>query len=83
MGPEFFNQTPRKRMPFPGIFGLLLAALCASGCSTQMAYASVREMQRAQCDRLTDLQELQRCRAQARQGYDDYQRARGVVQPAD
>lgn len=63
---------------------LLLAALCASGCSTQMAYQSVQEMQRAQCDTLTDLQELQRCRAQARQSYDDYQRdrAREVVKPA-
>jgi hypothetical protein len=53
-----------------------LAGFIAAGCSTQTAYLSAQEMQRAQCDKLTDLQELQRCRANARQGYDDYQRER-------
>jgi hypothetical protein len=71
-------------MPFKRIFAALMAGLCLSGCSTQMAYHSLQEMQRAQCDKLTDLQELQRCRAQARQSYDDYQhdREREAATPA-
>jgi hypothetical protein len=43
---------------------------------------SAQEMQRAQCDRLPDLQEMQRCRAQARQSYDDYQRQADAAKPA-
>jgi len=38
---------------------LFFMALAVSGCSTRTAYLSLQEMQRAQCDRLTDLQELQ------------------------
>jgi hypothetical protein len=60
----------------------LALLLCASGCSTRTAYLSAQEMQRAQCDRLTDLQEMQRCRAQARQSYEDYQREVEAVKPA-
>jgi outer membrane PBP1 activator LpoA protein len=62
---------------------VVFLSLCASGCSTQMAYQSVQEMQRAQCDKLTDLQEMQRCRANARQTYDNYQRDREVVKPSE
>jgi hypothetical protein len=66
-------------------FPVLLIALvsCLAGCSTRTAYFSAQEMQRAQCDRLTDLQELQRCRAQTRQSYDDYQRQVETVKPAE
>lgn len=64
------------------IFMALVLALGASGCTTQTAYLSAQEMQRAQCDKLTDLQELQRCRAQARQPYDDYQRQVEAIKPA-
>lgn len=64
---------------------LLLVGLCVSGCSTQTAYHSVQEMQRAQCDKLADLKDQQRCRADTRQSYDDYQRdrAREVMKPAE
>jgi hypothetical protein len=58
----------------------LLAGL--AGCSTRTAYLSAQEMQRAQCDRLTDLQELQRCRAQAHQSYEDYQLQVEAIKPA-
>lgn len=64
------------------ILHLVFAGLCVAGCSTQTAYFSVQEMQRAQCDKQTDLQELQRCRAQIKQTYGDYQRQREEVQPA-
>ena len=47
----------------------------------QMVYQSMQEMQLAQCDRLTDLQELQRCRVNARQSYDNYQRERAKPAP--
>jgi hypothetical protein len=62
---------------------LLVFSFFAAGCNTQTAYLTAQEMQRAQCDKLTDLQELQRCRANARQSYDDYQRQREAVQPAE
>jgi hypothetical protein len=60
----------------------LLLAVMAGGCSTRTAYLSGLEMRRAQCDKLTDLQELQRCRADARQSYEDYQREQEAVKPA-
>jgi hypothetical protein len=62
---------------------LITLMACLPGCSTRTAYLSAQEMQRAQCDKLTDLQELQRCRAQARQSYDDYQRQVETVKPAE
>ena len=62
---------------------MVLAGLCVAGCSTSQDYFSAQEMQRAQCDRETDLQELQRCRAQSKQSYDDYQRAREAVKPPE
>jgi hypothetical protein len=68
-------------MVFKPVFGIALVALGVCGCSTRTAYFSVQEMQRAQCDKLTDLQELQRCRAQTHQGYEDYQRQVETVQP--
>lgn len=68
-------------MPFHPTLAALLLCLLASGCSMQMVYQSVQEMQLAQCDRLTDLQELQRCRANARQSYDNYQRERAKPAP--
>jgi hypothetical protein len=58
----------------------VMLGLC--GCSTQTAYFSAQELQRAQCDRLTDLQDMQRCRAQTRQSYDDYQRQVDAAKPA-
>jgi hypothetical protein len=58
------------------LFVLLMSAFLGVGCSTKMAYLSAQEMQRAQCDRQTDLQELQRCRSQLKQSYEDYQRQR-------
>jgi outer membrane murein-binding lipoprotein Lpp len=61
------------------LFALLVSGLLTAGCTSQTAYLSTQEMQRAQCEKLTDLQELQRCRANARQRYDDYQRAREAV----
>jgi outer membrane murein-binding lipoprotein Lpp len=67
----------------PWLFAVVLAGLCVVGCNTQAAYLSAQEMQRAQCDQLTDLQELQRCRANARQSYDDYQRQRDAVKAAE
>jgi hypothetical protein len=76
----FFNQE--NAMRFKVIFGLLSVLLGLCGCSTQTAYLSAQEMQRAQCDRLPDLQEMQRCRAQARQSYDDYQRQADAARPA-
>jgi hypothetical protein len=60
--------------------GVIFVGLCATGCSTKMAYFSAQEMQRAQCDKQTDLQELQRCRARINQSYEDYQRQREEVQ---
>ena len=54
-----------------------------SACSTRTAFFSAQEMQRAQCDRLTDLQELQRCRAQTHQSYEDYQRQLESVKPTE
>lgn len=67
-------------MKFPLFCMALLTGL--AGCNTHTAYLSAQEMQRAQCDRLTDLQEVQRCRAQARQSYEDYQRQVEAVKPA-
>jgi hypothetical protein len=69
-------------MAFKVLVLALFAGLAVSGCTTRTAYLSAQEMQRAQCDRLTDLQELQRCRAQARQSYEDYQRQVEAVKPA-
>jgi hypothetical protein len=66
----------------PALFAVLAAVLCAAGCSSQMAYQATQEMQRAQCDKIADLQEQQRCRANARQSYDNYQREREGVKPA-
>jgi hypothetical protein len=60
----------------------LLVALIAGGCSTRTAYLSGLELRRAQCDKLTDLQEMQRCRADARQSYEDYQREQDSLKPA-
>lgn len=68
-------------MSFRRICIALAVLVCLAGCSSQTAYQSAREMQRAQCDKLTDLQELQRCRANARQSYDDYQRQREEAKP--
>ena len=62
---------------------LLAGLVLLSGCTTRTAYFSAQEMQRAQCDRLTDLQELQRCRAQARQSYEDYQRQVEAIKPTE
>lgn len=67
-------------MKYPWMACAVLAALCA--CSTRTAYFSAQEIQRAQCDKLTDLTELQRCRSQARQGYEDYQREVETLKPA-
>jgi outer membrane PBP1 activator LpoA protein len=64
------------------LFAVSVAACVAAGCTTQTAYLSAQEMQRAQCDKLTDLQELQRCRANARQPYDTYQRQVEAIKPA-
>jgi hypothetical protein len=61
----------------------MVLAFSASGCNTRTAYLSAQEMQRAQCDKLTDLQELQRCRASARQPYEDYQRQREAAKPSE
>ena len=69
-------------MTFRWISMAMVLALHVSGCSTQTAYLSAQEMQRAQCDKLTDLQELQRCRAHARQPYEEYQRQVEAVKPA-
>ena len=62
---------------------LMLLLVGLSGCSARTAFFSAQEMQRAQCDRLTDLQELQRCRAQTHQSYDDYQRQVDTLKPAE
>ncbi len=78
----FFASSMAAQMPFQPTLAAVLLCLCASGCSMQMVYQSVQEMQLAQCDRLTDLQELQRCRANARQSYDNYQGEREAVKPA-
>lgn len=64
------------------LVSIVLLALLAGGCSTRTAYLSGLELRRAQCDKLTDLQELQRCRADARQSYEDYQRAQETLKPA-
>ncbi len=64
------------------LVSIVLLALLSSGCSTRTAYLSGLELRRAQCDKLTDLQELQRCRADARQSYEDYQRAQETLKPA-
>jgi hypothetical protein len=69
-------------MRYSLLFGLVFASLCGAGCSTRMAYFSAQEMQRAQCDKLTDLQDLQRCRAEVKPGYDDYQRQVEAAKPA-
>jgi len=70
-------------MVFKLFFGVALVVWGVCGCSTRTAYFSAQEMQRAQCDRLTDLQELQRCRAQTHQSYDDYQKQVETVKPAE
>ncbi|RFO95990.1 hypothetical protein DIC66_16225 [Rhodoferax lacus] len=70
-------------MAFKSRLGIALVVLGICGCSTRTAYFSAQEMQRAQCDRLTDLQELQRCRAQTHQSYDDYQRQVETVKPTE
>ena len=64
------------------LVSMVLLALMAGGCSTRTAYLSGLELRRAQCDKMTDLQELQRCRADARQSYEDYQRAQETLKPA-
>jgi hypothetical protein len=69
-------------MNFKHLVTLVLLALLAGGCSSRTAYLSGLELRRAQCDKLTDLQELQRCRADARQSYEDYQRAQETLKPA-
>ncbi len=65
------------------LLSLVFAALCATACTTKMAYFSAQEMQRAQCDKQTDLQELQRCRAQIKQSYEDYQRQRDELNKSE
>lgn len=70
-------------MAFKLFLGIAMVVLAACGCSTRMAYFSAQEMQRAQCDKLTDLQEIQRCRAQTHHSYDDYQRQVETVKPTE
>ena len=65
------------------LVAVVMVCWLATACSSRVAYQSTQEMQRAQCDKLTDLQDLQNCRSQARQSYDDYQRAREAVKPAE
>lgn len=61
----------------------LVCGLCLGACTNQGTYHSLQEAQRAQCDRLTDLQEMQRCRAQSSQRYDDYQHQLEKVKPVE
>ena len=65
------------------LVAVVMVCWLATACSSRIAYHSTQEMQRAQCDKLTDLQELQRCRAQTHQSYDDYQRQVETVKPTE
>jgi hypothetical protein len=50
----------------------LLLAL-ATACTTQTAYDSGQEWQKAQCRKLPDMAERQRCEKSAALSYDQYQ----------
>jgi hypothetical protein len=60
----------------------LFSVALLSGCSTRTAYLSGQEMQRQQCDKLTDMQQMQHCRADARLSFEDYQRQQEALKPA-
>ncbi|KIF79829.1 hypothetical protein TSA66_01665 [Noviherbaspirillum autotrophicum] len=59
-----------------------LPLLFASGCTTSTAYLSLQEMQRDACEKNSDMQERQRCRAQANTSYDDYKQQREAAKTA-
>lgn len=54
------------------IIGLVVAA--AAGCSTRIAYDSVQNRQRLECQKIQDLSARSRCMADASTPYEDYKR---------
>lgn len=54
------------------IVGVAVAA--AAGCSTRVAYDSVQNRQRLECQKIQDLSARSKCLADASTPYDDYKR---------
>jgi len=54
------------------IVGLVVAA--AAGCSTRVAYDSVQNRQRLECQKIQDLSARSKCLADASTPYEDYKR---------
>jgi hypothetical protein len=63
---------------------LLIAvqAVALSACTSRMAYESGQAWQRNECNKLTDVQERQRCMARVNMPYDRYQREADVARGA-
>ena len=47
---------------------------CGGGCSTRVAYDSVQNRQRLECQKIQDLSARSKCLADASTPYDDYKR---------
>lgn len=54
------------------IVGLVVAA--AAGCSTRVAYDSVQNRQRLECQKIQDLSARSKCLADASTPFEDYKR---------
>lgn len=54
------------------VVGVVVAA--AAGCSTRVAYDSVQNRQRLECQKIQDLSARSKCLADASTPYEDYKR---------
>lgn len=63
------------------VLALLLAASLA-GCSSRQLHATGQQWQRNECERLQDAAERNRCIANSKSSYDDYQRQQDAARAA-
>ncbi|MDD4881366.1 MAG: hypothetical protein PHR30_09390 [Gallionellaceae bacterium] len=65
-----------QKLILPG----MIALLTLPACSAEQVYATGRNWQRQECAKLADLQERERCQADADQPYNAYKREADTVQ---
>lgn len=77
-----FGAAPMERlMRLPTLaFTTLFLVAGLSACSSRQFHATGQQWQRNECERLQDGAERNRCLADSKRSYDDYQRQKDAVQ---
>ena len=66
----------RMRRPRWALAALLLAVAAAGGCTSEQIYNSAQGWRRNECYKLADLEQRDRCLAEANRPFDAYRAAR-------